>query len=142
MRTLVFVLGLVGLTGVGPLASCAEEPSDAAEGQGHGGVRCEQMVFCAAVADRTPAGVSDTFPSDIFSVYCFTTVVGAVDTTVIVQNWYCGETKMASVELAVKSPRWRTWSSKRMIPGWRGQWRVDITTVDGAVIESGKFTLE
>jgi hypothetical protein len=100
------------------------------------------MVFCAAVKDRTPVGVSDTFPSDVFSVYCFTTVVGAVDTTVIVQNWYRGETRMASVELPVKSARWRTWSSKRMVPGWRGEWRVDITTADGAVVESGKFTLE
>ena len=140
MRTLVLVLGLTSLVIVSPLEIQAEEPSDSLA---HRPVmRCEQMVFCAGVKDKVPVGASDAFPSDIYRVYCYTTVVGAEDTTAVVHNWYRGETKMAAVDLKIKGARWRTWSSKRMAPGWQGRWRVDVTTADGVVIESKEFSLE
>jgi hypothetical protein len=69
-------------------------------------------------------------------------VVGAGDSTTVVHNWYRGEEKMAAVELVIMGARWRTWSSKRMAPGWQGRWRVDVTTADGEVIESKEFSLE
>ena len=140
MRTLLVVLGLVSFVAVNPLDVGAEEPPDSLA-ERHG-IRCEQMVFCAGVKDKAPVGVSDAFPSDIYRVYCYTTVVGAEDTTTVVHRWYQGETEMAAVELSIKAPIWRTWSSKRMAPGWRGRWRVEVTTADSAVVESKDFSLE
>jgi hypothetical protein len=101
-----------------------------------------EISLCAAIQDRMPVGVADTFPSDIFGVYCFTRIVGAEDTTAIVHRWYHGDTKVAEVELGVKSSNWRTWSRKRMIPEWRGEWKVEVVTGDGSVIASKEFTLE
>lgn len=141
MRTLVLVLGLVLLAAVSPLVICAEEPSDSIAQQ-QGTIRCEQMIFCAGVKDKAPVGVSDVFPSDIYRVYCYTAIVGAPDTTVILHTWYRGETEMAVVELNVRAAHWRTWSSKRMAPGWQGPWKVEVTTADGAVIGSEEFSLE
>ena len=142
MKTPALVLGLVLIGAVCPHAVRAEVPADSAAVEQPHRIRCEQMVFCAGIKDKAPVGISDTFPSDIYRVYCYTTVVGAADTTAIVHVWYRGETQVAAVELGVKAARWRTWSSKRMAPGWQGLWRVDVTTADGTVIESKEFSLE
>ena len=142
MRKLVLVLGLVLLGAVNPLAIYADEPPDSVEVKKQGGLRCEKLVFCAGVKDKAPVGVSDAFPSDIYRVYCYTTVVGAADTTAIIHNWYHGDARVVSVELSVKAARWRTWSSKRMAPGWHGRWKVEVTTADGVLIESREFSLE
>jgi hypothetical protein len=102
----------------------------------------DRMAFCAAVRDRAPIGVADTFPSDIFSIYCFTRIVGVQDTTSVIHSWYYRDAKFSEVELAVRSSSWRTWSRKKMKPEWTGEWRVDIIAPDGGVIASKKFFLE
>jgi hypothetical protein len=142
MRAHVLWLVLAGMIASSPGFAFGQAPGAASEGEETGGIGCEQVVFCAGVKDRAPVGVSDSFPSDVFSVYCFTTIVGAQDTTTVMHVWYYQGTKKATVDFLVASPRWRTWSSKRMMPDWKGPWRVDVTTADGAVIASGKFTLE
>ncbi len=121
------------------LAQTAGDDPEKAEAPG---LRVDEMVFCAGVSSRTPVAPADTFPSDIFSVYCFTRIVGAGDTTRVVHRWYHGDENLASIELPVKSPLWRTWSSKRMASGLRGEWKVDVTELDGTVIRSGSFHLE
>lgn len=107
-----------------------------------GDLEAGEISLCAAVQDRVPVGVADSFPSDIFSVYCFTRIVGADDTTTVVHRWYHGDTRVAEVELVVKSSNWRTWSRKRMMPEWSGQWKVEVVAADGSVIASKEFTLE
>jgi hypothetical protein len=98
-----------------------------------------ELVLCAAIKERTPVGVADTFPSDIFSIYCFTRITGARDTAVVTHRWLYGEKEMAEVDLPVKSSSWRTWSSKRMLPEWQGDWKVEILSPEGEVIASKKF---
>ena len=105
-------------------------------------INVDEMVFCAAVKDRNPVGVADTFPADIYSLYCFTTIAGAKDTTAVRHRWHWAGRTMADVELPVRSSHWRTWSRKRMLPAWRGEWKVDIITADSVVIESKTFVLK
>jgi hypothetical protein len=102
----------------------------------------DQMVFCAAIKDRTPITVSDTFPSEIAAVCCFTRISGAEDTTEVVHSWYHGKTRIVDVSLPVKSPLWRTWSRKTIAPGGRGEWKVEVIAPDGSVIASKKFFIE
>ncbi|HEC82948.1 MAG TPA: DUF2914 domain-containing protein [Firmicutes bacterium] len=102
----------------------------------------EQMVFCAAIKDRAPVGIADTLPADISRVYCFTRIVGAQETTSVAHIWYYGDKKMAEVRLPVRSSNWRTWSSKRVMPDWKGGWRVEILTPDSAVIATKGFYLK
>ena len=99
----------------------------------------EELVLCAAIKDRSPAGVADTFPSDIYSVCCYTKLAGSRDTPSITHVWYHGRTKMAEMKLAVRSLPWRTWSSKQMRKDWKGEWKVEVVTSDGVVIASKKF---
>jgi hypothetical protein len=106
------------------------------------GIRVAEMELCAAVRDRTPVGVAESFPSDIARVYCFTRIVGAQDTTSVEHVWYYGKTEMGRVNLTVKSSSWRTWSTKRMAPDWKGTWRVEVVESDTTVIASKEFVLE
>ncbi|MGD8628214.1 MAG: DUF2914 domain-containing protein [bacterium] len=131
---------LLGLAAA-PLA-LAEDAMGDSLGAGEPALRVSEMVFCAGVSSMTPVAVADTFPSDIFSVYCFTRIVGAGDTTAVIHRWYHEDKDLASIELPVKSPLWRTWSSKKMASGLRGRWKVDVTELDGTVIRSGTFFLE
>lgn len=103
------------------------------------GMSVEQIVFCTSVENMAPRGESSQFFSSIDQVFCFTRINGAIDTTSVTHVWYYNDKEMARVELPVKSPLWRTWSSKRMIDAWDGTWRVDVTSSDGQVMESREF---
>jgi hypothetical protein len=106
------------------------------------GLRVEQMEFCAAVRDRGPVGAAESFPSDIARVYCFTKIVGAQDTVSVAHVWYFGDSEMARVNLSVKSSSWRTWSTKKMAPQWKGTWRVEVVESDTTVVASKEFVLK
>ncbi len=104
--------------------------------------RVREMAFCATMKDRAPIGVADTLPADISRVFCFTRIVGAEDTTSVTHVWYYGDRKMAEVELPVRSSNWRTWSSKRVLPSWKGEWRVEVIAADSTVIHKKSFFLK
>lgn len=106
------------------------------------GLRVEQMEFCAAVRDRAPVGAAGAFPSDIARVYCFTKIAGAQDTTTVEHVWYFKDSEMSRVSLDVRSASWRTWSTKRMAPQWKGTWRVDVVESDTTVVATKEFVLE
>lgn len=105
-------------------------------------VKVDQMVLCAAVKDRTPIGVADTFPADIYAVYCFTRILGAQDTATVMHSWLRKGKKLSNVELSVRSPVWRTWSRKKMRPDLKGEWEVKVIGPDGKAIASKKFFLK
>ena len=47
---------------------------------------------------------------------------------------------MAHVPFEVRGPRWRVWSSKKLIPDLIGDWTVEIVTAEGEVIAAETFT--
>ncbi|MFZ1947456.1 MAG: DUF2914 domain-containing protein [bacterium] len=154
MPPVVLWLALVGIgAGLGALNSAQgetlSEPKAGPEGAtpgavgqaGNAGLTVEEIVVCAAVKDRVATGVADTFPSDIYGLYCFTRVAGAKDPLAIKHVWYHGETVVAEARLAVKGSPWRTWSYKVMRDDWKGPWKVDVTSPDGSVIASKRFYL-
>jgi hypothetical protein len=107
--------------------------------QQESGIEVEEMVFCSGVENRQPVGVTSQFLNPIERVYCFTKIVGAVDTITVEHVWYFGDEEKARVELSVKSGSWRTWSSKRMLVEWSDVWRVDVVSPDGKVLSSSEF---
>ena len=105
-------------------------------------ISVDEMKFCTAVEDRQPAGVDTSFAATVERVYCYT-VISTPDTAVVSQMWFHGDKEMAKIDLNVKpSKTWRTWSSKRIVPEWTGDWRVDVVTASGAVLKSMKFTVK
>lgn len=104
-------------------------------------LKIEYGAVCKDVVERSPVGESTSFSSDVGKLYCFTTITGAAEPTEVVHVWYYGEQEMARVPLAVKSPRWRTYSSKLIRPGDTGPWKVVITDRDGNKLEAYHFLI-
>lgn len=91
--------------------------------------------------DRTVDGAGTDFASDVGKLVCFTRVVGAEKQTQIYHVWYYNGKTIAKIPLQVKSRSWRTWSSKKILPGWTGDWVVKVLDSDGLVIASQKFKI-
>lgn len=106
------------------------------------GIRVTEAVICRNVVERIPQEPGDVFPSSVEKLYAFTRVEGATVETQIKHLWFYNDRLMAEVSLPVRSANWRTYSSKRILPQWKGQWRVDITTAEGLLLKSLHFTIE
>ena len=102
----------------------------------------EDAIMCRDVVDRTPVEPGDVFPNDMEKIYCFTRVVGATTTTEIRHNWYFGEDIVASVVLPVRSANWRTFSSKKLLPEYTGDWRVEVLSQEGDLLKKIIFMIK
>ena len=99
-------------------------------------------VVATTVENRLPQGVGNQFPATVGMLYCFTTVSGTGSDTSITHTWYYQDKKMAQVVLSVRSALWRTWSSKTILPEWKGDWKVAVTAEDGMLLATIPFTIE
>jgi hypothetical protein len=82
--------------------------------------------ICLDVEDRQPVEAATVFADTVGQVYCYNVIEGAEDSLLITHKWIHGDHEMAAVPLAIKPGAWRTWSSKRIMKEWTGEWRVDI----------------
>jgi len=46
---------------------------------------------------------------------------------------------MYRINFDIKGPRWRVWSSKRLLPKLSGSWTVNILDANDQVIKSNSF---
>lgn len=123
-----------------PAAPVVVEP--AAPATIKGSLRVEESVLCTGVKDRNPQGASDTFDVTVKKIFFFTRVVGAKTPTTITHVWYWNEKKMAEVPLDVRSENWRTWSSKRIDPSWKGHWAVKVLDGNGELVLTKDFQIQ
>jgi len=100
-----------------------------------------EAVMTTAVIDREPVDQVEAFPRQSGKLYCFSRIIGANESTVVYHVWYRGEQVMSRVELPVNSPDWRTWSAKRFLEDWQGEWHVEIQDADGDILREVKFQL-
>ncbi|MGA8179081.1 MAG: DUF2914 domain-containing protein [Desulfobacterales bacterium] len=101
----------------------------------------EKIYICTGIEDRQPSGVGTVFSDDLGKIYCFTKIGGAEGTTDVYHVWYFGDKEIARVKLPVKSPSWRTWSSKTLNMGL-GNGRVEVVTESGAVLGKAEFEIQ
>ncbi len=102
----------------------------------------DEMVLCTAIEDRQPVGIDTVFSNTVEQVYCFTKITGSVGETSIYHVWYHNNVEMARVELSVKEIIWRTWSSKRIIMEWEGDWRVEVESAAGELLNVKEFIIK
>jgi hypothetical protein len=91
---------------------------------------------------RTLVGEAETFASDLERIYCLTRIRGAQPPLTVTHAWFHDGKSMALVELEVGSGDWRTYSSKRILPTWTGNWEVKVLDPAGKVLVSREFTVE
>ncbi len=105
-------------------------------------IKVEEAVFCTAVKDRIPQGTAESFDPAVKKVFFFTRVEGAANPAVVTHVWYWNEKKMAEIPLDVRSTNWRTWSSKRIDPSWKGSWAVKVLDEKGDVLTTKTFVIQ
>ena len=96
---------------------------------------------CSAIEDRQPAGVADRFDAGVEQLYLWSKITGAIDSTAITHIWLYEGKEIAVVELPVKSASWRTWSSKKLLPAWTGEWEARVVGPDGVTMATTRFTI-
>ncbi len=101
----------------------------------------EDASITTQIINRSATDSLNTVPANVDKLYCYTRIVGAEEDTWITHVWYCGEKELARVRLAVSSSDWRTWSSKRIIPQWKGLWRVEVLDAEGQPLMIVPFSI-
>jgi hypothetical protein len=97
---------------------------------------------CIEIEDHEPVGADTVFSKDVGRLYCFTQIEGAQDTTIVEHVWYYNGEERARVGLMVKAPRWRTWSSKKIMEDWTGPWTVQVFSAEGDLLKKLEFRVK
>ncbi len=105
-------------------------------------LRVADGTITSAIENQLPVDKIESYRADFGKLYCFTRIVGAQEDTEISHVWYYQDTELAKVTLPVGSSDWRTYSSKRFLPQWSGQWRVVVLDAEQNEIATIPFLLE
>lgn len=97
-----------------------------------------RSTFTTAIENKEPVSELDVISNDTDKVYFFTELRGLEGHTVTHRWEYSGET-MAEVSFNIGGDRWRTWSSKNMLPGWSGVWEVSVLDEGGNIMMQKSF---
>ena len=139
-KSTVLICAILLLICISPLTSgfAAEET-----GEGVGAsFTVSRLVIAGSIEDREPVGAVNAFSSSTEKVYCFLEAKDIQEETTVSFVWYYRDKKTATVKLPVgKSPRWRTYSSKKL-DGRTGEWNVELQDARGNVLDSVIFTVE
>ncbi|MBD1399384.1 DUF2914 domain-containing protein [Pelovirga terrestris] len=105
-------------------------------------IQVVDVSITSAIENRMPVDNLEVYPADYGKLYCFTRIVGAEGETQVTHVWFYEDQEMARVTLPVQSADWRTFSSKRFLPQWIGQWSVVIEDQQGSSLAQVMFRLE
>jgi hypothetical protein len=109
------------------------------------GLHVIRAYVCKGIEESEPTEAGRSFIAagdGVWRLCCFSEIGGVAGSDAIVHVWYWGDREMARVELPVRAPRWRTWSNKRILDEWRGEWHVDIADSEGTVLRRLEFSVE
>ncbi len=110
----------------------------------------EAMFTNVELVDRAPASVggctvaacSTRYPDTVGTVIFWTRLAGGAPGRWVEHVWFRGENEIARVRQKVEGPTWRTWTRKRILPEWTGDWRVEVRAEDGTLLAERFFTVE
>ncbi|PLX96981.1 MAG: DUF2914 domain-containing protein [Desulfuromonas sp.] len=101
-----------------------------------------ESTITSTIENQRPLDHVETYPADYGKLYCFTRITGGEAGSSVTHVWYYRSNEMARVVLPVGSSDWRTYSSKRFLPQWAGDWKVVILDDDEHELASVPFRLE
>jgi hypothetical protein len=120
----------------------AESEPQTTEGASH--LRVVRAYVCKGIEESEPTEAGKSFVPEegVLRLCCFSEIAGATGPDAIYHVWRWGDREMARVRLEVKGASWRTWSTKRILDEWRGEWHVDITDSKGVLLSTLDFSVE
>lgn len=123
MKEVIRIILVLALVVVAPLAAMSAEPM------------VSRAQFTSAVLDREPTDELSAISPGAENVFFFTELRNMEGTTVT-HRWSLNGAVMAEVSFNVRASRWRIYSSKTLLPEWRGDWVVDVVDENGTVLET------
>lgn len=99
-------------------------------------------VVARSIENSEPVDVGVSFPADVGSLVFFTHLQNTKEPSTVTHLWMYNGGVIAEVPLQVGSQSWRTWSRKRILSEWKGQWKVEVRGADGSVLASQSFTVQ
>lgn len=130
-----------------PAATVKKAPPKAAPTKGApapagGKMEVRKAVIAREIVDRVPKDDGTEFSADVRRLYCFTEIINGTDGE-IRHRWFFNNKKVSEVSLKIKSDRYRTYSSKTIIPEMAGAWKVDIVdAADKSLLHSLEFIVK
>jgi DUF2914 family protein len=115
------------------------------------GLMVQDALFTnAELVDRAPASVggctaaacSTRYPETVGTITFWTRLAGGSPGRWVEHVWFHGEKEIARVRQRVEAPTWRTWTRKRILAEWTGDWRVEVRADDGTLLAERFFTIE
>jgi len=102
-----------------------------------------EVAVSSSIKNRLPQGIGNTFEWSTERIYIWNRIKGESPHSSIRHIYYFKGEKVSDVLLKVRSSHWRTWSYKTLSnTRYIGQWRVDVTSVDGKVLKSINFVVK
>ena len=100
-----------------------------------------ELQVCTGVTGRMPTGSAANFDTTVGTLYCWSKITGSRSETTVKHIWMHEGKEMLAVELPVKGDPWRTYSHKKILPQWTGNWEVKVVDAGGATLKSLSFTI-
>jgi hypothetical protein len=97
-----------------------------------------RAAFTSAVVDREPADSLKSLTTEFDKVFFFTEIANMEGRQVKHQWIYDGKV-VAEVPFQIGGPRWRIYSSKRLMKDWVGQWTVAVVDETGRKLREDSF---
>jgi hypothetical protein len=100
-----------------------------------------QALVCEDIRDGIPYNPAVTFSIAVGKIYCYTFLDQIAEDTVVYHSWLFRDRPSSRIRLAVKEPRWGTFSSIQLREADKGPWRVEISDSSGRVLKIIRFSV-
>ena len=104
-------------------------------------VTVSSSAICTSIVERMPEGIGNEFSEEVEKIYYWTKIDNAQGQT-IKHVWKIENTILAEIELNIKSPSYRTWSSKTIYSGLKGKITVSVIDEEGNAIKEENFVIK
>jgi hypothetical protein len=121
-----------------PLKSLILAAALAYSGAGFGG-EVSRALFTIGVDNREPVIMVDSINSGSYTSISFFTELNDMSGQTATHQWTYNDKVMFEKTFEVKAERWRVWTSKTLIPDWKGTWTVNVLDDDRVVVSSKSF---
>jgi cytoskeletal protein RodZ len=101
-----------------------------------------EATACSNINNRIPQGSGELFEWSMEKIYIWSEIKCERPPSSIRHIYYFRGEKVNDILLKIRSSHWRTWSFKTLLnKGYIGPWRVDITSVDGKLLQRIEFEI-
>ena len=95
--------------------------------------------FTLGIDNREPVSMVDSIDSNSQRSITFFTELDGMSGQTVTHQWTHKDKVMFEKTFEVKADRWRVWTSKTLIPSWKGTWTVNVLDSDRSVLASKSF---